>query len=118
LIATWAELRDLAEGLNLPEVTRAYPFGHETLKAHGKNWVYWAALTDAAVFKADKAERDFLQDLDPERYPVHPHYQPHGLILVRSGHLDPDWARARLIQTWREMAPKRWLKTWDAARDA
>lgn len=114
MIATWDQLRDLAEGLNLPQVTRAYPWGHETLKAHGKSWTYWAAYLDAAVFPADKAERDLLQDIDPDRFPRHPHYQPHGLLLVRAGRIDPDWARARLMQSWRDLAPKRWLKGFDA----
>ena len=114
MIHRWEELRGLALGLNLPEVTVTHPWGHETLKAFGKTWVYWAALVDAAVFKADKAERDLLQSLDAERFPIHPHYQPHGLILVRAGRLDPLWAEARLRQTWRAMAPKRFLKAWDA----
>lgn len=114
MISRWDDLRDLALGLNLPQVTVEYPWGHETLKAHGKTWTYWAALTDAAVFKCDKLERDLLQQADPETFPVHPHYQPHGLILVRAGKLDEGWARARLLRTWEEMAPKRWLKTWKA----
>jgi hypothetical protein len=58
-----------------------------------------------------------LQAADPVTFPVHPHYQPHALILVASGKLDPDWARARLIRTWRDAAPKRFLKTWDAMRE-
>jgi len=114
LIRAWPELRDLALGLDLPGVTLDYPWGHETLKAHGKTWTYWAAMTDAAVFKADKEERAALQDLDPETFPSHPHYQPHRLILVRAGRLDPVWAKARLLATWREMAPRRLLKDWDA----
>lgn len=114
MIDAWPDLRDLALGLGLPRVSVEYPWGHETLKAHGKSWTWWAALTDAAVFKCDKAEREILQDADPETFPIHPHYQPHGLILVRAGRLDEGWARARLIRTWREMAPKRVLKAWDA----
>lgn len=114
MIAAWPRLRDLALGLDLPGVATQYPWGHETLKAHGKTWTYWAALTDAAVFKCDRAERDLLQQADPETFPIHPHYQPHGLILVRAGHLDEGWARARLIRTWEEMAPKRWMRDWKA----
>jgi hypothetical protein len=36
VIATWAELKSLALGLNLPEVSLAHPWGHEVLNAHGK----------------------------------------------------------------------------------
>lgn len=114
MIDRWDQLRDLALGLDLPGVTVDYPWGHETLKAHGKGWTWWAALTDAAVFKCDRTERDLLQQADPESFPIHPHCQPHGLILVRAGRLDEGWAQARLLRSWRDMAPKRLLKDWDA----
>jgi hypothetical protein len=51
VIATWAELKSLALGLNRPEVTLAHPWRHEVLKAQGKMWCYWAALTDGAPDK-------------------------------------------------------------------
>ena len=51
---------------------------------------------------------------DPATFFLHPHYAPHNLVLVRAGHIHPDWARARLLQQWRDAAPKRFLKDWDA----
>jgi hypothetical protein len=45
---------------------------------------------------------------------LHPHYANHPLVLVRAGRIDPDWARPRLIRQWRDAAPKRWLKAWEA----
>ena len=35
---------------------------------------------------------------------------------IRAGRIDEGWARARLIRQWRDAAPKRWLKAWDAAQ--
>jgi hypothetical protein len=113
MISTWPELRDLALGLNLPEVTLAFPFGHESLKAFGKGWCYWGRI-DAGVFICDKDERDALRAADPVTFPTHPHYEPYRLILVAAGRIDPDWARARLTRTWRDLAPRRFLKDWDA----
>ena len=115
-ITDWAGLKALALSLKLPEITEAHPWGHEVLKAHGKMWCYWGAMADGAVFKADKAEREMLMDADPETFFLHPHYAPHNLVLVRPGRIDPGWARTRLIRDWRDLAPKRWLKTWDAAQ--
>jgi hypothetical protein len=115
MIATWSELKSLALGLNLPEITTAYPWGHEMLKAHGKMWCYWAGRVDGAPFKTTPDEREMLLAVDPDTFFLHPHYTPHGLILVRPGRLDPGWAAARLTQQWRDAAPKRWLKAWDAA---
>lgn len=113
-IADWPELRAFALGLGLPQITTEHPWGHEVLKAHGKLWCYWAMRADGAVFVADKAEREMLMEADPETFFLHPHYAPHNLVLVRPGRIDRDWTRARLLRQWRDAAPKRWLKSWDA----
>jgi hypothetical protein len=115
MIANWPDLRDFALGLKLPQVTIDYPWGHESLKAHGKMWCWWSPYIDAAVFKASKDEREMLLAADPQTFAMHPHYAAHNLVLVRAGKIDADWARARLTQAWRDSAPKRWLKEWDVS---
>lgn len=115
MIPDWPALKTFALALDLPQVTIAHPWGNEALKAHGRMWCWWSPYTDAAVFKASRDEREMLMAADPETFLLHPHYAPHNLILVRAGKIDEGWARARLIQHWRDAAPKRWLKTWDAA---
>jgi hypothetical protein len=55
-------------------------------------------------------------EADPETFSVTPHYEPHGLVLVRPARCEEEWARAMLLRIWREMAPKRVLKAYDAAR--
>lgn len=117
MIATYADLKSLALGLGLPEVTDTTAWGNPCLKAHGKMWCWWSPYVDAAVFRCDKDEREMLITADPETFIPHPHYAPHNLVLVRAGRIDEGWARARLIQQWRDAAPKRWLKAWDAAQD-
>lgn len=117
MIRDWQELKEFALALGLPEVTTATPWGHETLKAFGKSWCYWSFYENGAVFVAGKEEREMLMQADPETFFLHPHYRNHNLVLVRAGRIDPDWAKARLILQWRERAPKRFLKEWDA-RDA
>ena len=116
MIGTYEQLRDLALSLDLPQVTHATPWGNPCLKAHGKMWVWWSPYVDAAVFKASRDEREMLMAADPDTFMLHPHYAAHNLMLVRAGRIDPDWARARLLRDWREAAPKRWLKAWDAGR--
>ncbi|MGB4829080.1 MAG: MmcQ/YjbR family DNA-binding protein [Paracoccaceae bacterium] len=113
MIADWPSLRTFALSLNLPQVTLAHPWGNEALKAHGKMWCWWSPYIDAAVFRADKDEREMLLQADPDTFTLHPHYQAHPLILVRAGRIDPAWARPRLIRDWRAAAPKRWLMDWD-----
>lgn len=116
MIHDWPQLRDFALSLGLPEITLAHPWGHEALKAHGKLWCHWSFYEDAAVFKADRDEREMLMAADPETFFLHPHYANHPLVLVRAGRIDPDWARARLVRQWRDAAPKRWLKAWEAGQ--
>ena len=115
MISSWPTLKSFALGLGLPEVTLAHPWGHEALKAHGKMWCWWSPYENAAVFRADKAEREMLIEADPDTFFLHPHYRAHDLVLVRAGRIDQDWAKPRLIRDWREAAPKRWLKEWDAS---
>lgn len=115
MIHTWPDLKALALSLDLPEVVVDFPWGNECLKAHGKMWCWWSPYVDAAVFKCGKDEREMLMSADPDTFTLHPHYEPHTLILVRAGRIDDGWARSRLIRQWRDAAPKRWLKSWDAA---
>lgn len=116
MIADWPALKALALSLDLPQVTLAHPWGHECLKAHGKMWCWWSPYEDAAVFRASKDEREMLMEADPETFFLHPHYAAHDLVLVRAGRIDDAWARGRLMQQWRDAAPKRWLKEWDLGR--
>ena len=115
MIHTWPDLKAHALSLNLPEVTIDFPWGNEALKAHGKMWCWWSPYVDAAVFKSSRDEREMLLAADPDTFTLHPHYEPHNLILVRAGRIDEGWATARLTQQWRDAAPKRWLKAWDTA---
>ena len=114
----WERLKALALGLDLPGVEETTSWGQPTLKAHGKMWVWWSPHEDAPVFKMPREEREMLIEADPETFFVTPHYQSHGLILVRPEKLDPDWARANLMRVWRAQAPKRVLKAYDEARAA
>ncbi|PTX54745.1 hypothetical protein C8N43_3565 [Litoreibacter ponti] len=114
MISTWAELRDFALSLDLPHVTDAVSWGNPNLKAHGKMWCWWSPYVDAAIFKGSRDEREMLMAADPETFVMHPHYANTGLILVAGGRIDPGWAEARLRQSWRDAAPKRFLKEWDA----
>jgi hypothetical protein len=114
MIGAWSELKSLALRLDLPGVEETTSWGNEVLKAHGKLWTWWSPYVDAALFKASKDEREMLMAADPVTFVMHPHYAAHNLILVAAGRIDPDWATARLVSTWRDMAPKRLLATWDA----
>ena len=111
----WEALRDFALSLDLPGVELTTSWGKPALKAHGKLWTWWSPHEDAPVFKVPVEEREILIECEPDRYFVTPHYQGHGLVLVRPDRLDKDWVRANLIRVWRAQAPKRVLKAFDEA---
>ena len=114
MIDNWPTLKTFALNLDLPRVEEATSWGNEALKAHGKLWVWWSPYLDAALFKCDREEREMLRAADPDTFPIHPHYEHHNLILVAAGRIDEGWAEARLRSTWRAMAPKRFLKDYEA----
>jgi len=111
---SWPEVKALALSLDLPKVEVTTSWGNEVLKAHGKLWTWWSPYIEAAIFKGSREERDMLMQADPETFILHPHYAKHGCILVAAGRIDEGWTRARLISSWRDMAPKRLLKAYDA----
>lgn len=110
---TWPEFRAMALALDLPNIVETTAWGNPALKAHGKMWAWWSPTEDAPVFKVSKDERDMLIELDPAVFFVTDHYRPHGLVLARPDKVDPAWATARLLQMWRDMAPKKVLKAWE-----
>lgn len=113
MLQNWEELKQFGIALNLPHVELTTSWNNPVLKAHGKLWTWWSPYVEAALFKCGKDERDMLRQADPETFLFHKHYESHNLILVAGGRIDPGWAKARLTQTWRDMAPKRVLKAWD-----
>ncbi len=116
MLQNWSDLEAFALSLDMQGVTQGISWGNPVLKAHGKLWTWWSPYIDAALFKCDKEEREMLRDADPETFPIHSHYEAHNLILVAAGRIDPDWAKARLIRTWKDMAPKRVLKAYEATQ--
>ncbi|MEQ8934616.1 MAG: MmcQ/YjbR family DNA-binding protein [Amphiplicatus sp.] len=110
----WGKLKKLAMSLELPGITEATSWGQPCLKAHGKLWVWWSPSEDAPVFKVPFEERDMLVEAEPETFFFTPHYRNYAMVLARPERLDLKWARANLLRNWRDMAPKRVLKDYDA----
>jgi hypothetical protein len=114
----WNRLKTMALKLDLPGVEETTSWGQPTLKAHGKLWVWWSPHEDAPVFKVPIEEREMLVEADPATFFFTPHYKSHPLVLVRPEKLDLKWAKANLIRVWREQAPKKVLKAYEAGEPA
>ncbi len=110
----WDRVKALALGLGLPGVEETVSMRQPTLKAHGKLWVWWSPHEDAIVFKVPLEERDLLIEVESGTFFVTPHYRGSDMVLARPERLDLAWVRNNLMRVWREMAPKRVLKAFDA----
>jgi hypothetical protein len=99
-------------------VTEAVSWGQPCLKAHGKIWFFWSPRENAPVFKVSFEERDFLINNEPDTFFFTDHYRNHQLVLARPEMIDRAWIRLNLDRVWREMAPKRLLKSWIAEHGA
>jgi hypothetical protein len=114
---TYADIRKLALSFGFPGVTEAVSWGQPCLKAHGKLWFFWSPSENAPVFKVPFEEREFLVESAPETFFFTDHYRNHPLVLARPDRIDCEWIRANLNRVWRDMAPKRVLKKWDAEHE-
>lgn len=63
-------------------------------------------------------ERDNLIAMDPKIYFITDHYKNYPSVLVRALRLNEAMLRKLLERRWRAVAPKKLLKTVDAAADA
>ena len=111
---TWPKLKALALGLKLPNVVESTSWGQPNLKAHGKMWCWWSPHCNAPVFKVSFEQREMLLEFHGDVFFVHPHYRSHPLVLMRPERFDRAWAKENLLRSWREMAPKKVLKAYDA----
>ncbi len=111
---TYSKCRDIALSLGLPRVEDAVSWGQPCLKAHGKLWLFWSQSEDAPVFKVPFDERDHLVTSQPTRFFFTDHYKSHKLVLMRPENPDIAWMQDNLNRVWRAMAPKRFLKAFDA----
>lgn len=111
---TYEDIRALALSFGFPSVEEAVSWGQPCLKVNGKLWFFWSPSENAPVFKVSFDERDMLVENDPETFFFTPHYRAHQLVLARPDRIDKEWICANLARVWRQLAPKRTVRAWDA----
>ena len=103
----------------LPQVEEAMAYGKPAYKAFGK-FLTRLRREDASIVLVGVTfdEREMLMEAEPETFHITPHYKDYPSVLARIATVDPDTVRNMLIRRWRQVAPKRFLKEYDAKSEA
>jgi hypothetical protein len=112
---TWDDVVAIAS--RLPEVEVSTSYGTPALKVKGKGFVRLRTEAEGGLVlmcRMDEKEA-LLASGDPAFYTT-PHYDGYGAILVDLERVERDQLEELVEEAWRERAPVRVRKAYDAAR--
>ena len=109
------EARDII--LSFPEVEEGSSYGRPSFLAFGKFLTRLRAEDQSFVLmEVGFDEREMLMEVDPATFHYTAHYKDYPAVLARVGGLEPQQLRGFIERRWRKIAPKRFLKAYDAAK--
>jgi len=110
---SYEDVRAIA--LSLPETEETLAWGKPAFKAFGKFLTRVRGEDDSLVLVGVSFdEREMLMEAEPETFHITPHYKDYPSVLARLASVDPGTVRSLLERRWRALAPKKFLKTFDA----
>ena len=111
---TSEDVRTMA--LSLPQVEEATAYGKPAFKAFGKFLTRVRSEDNSLVLHCTFDEREMLMEAEPQTFHITPHYKDYPSVLARLETVDPGTVRSFLERRWRQVAPKRFLREFDAVR--
>ena len=100
-----------------PMAEKGISYGRPSYKVNGK---FFTRLRreDGSVVLMDVSfdEREMLMEAEPKTFHFTAHYKDYPAVLARVSGLEPQQLRGFIERRWRKVAPKRWLKEYDAAK--
>ena len=113
---TEEDVREIA--LSLPQVEEAIAYGKPAFKAFGKFLARVRKEDNSIVLVGvDFDEREMLMEAEPGIFHITPHYKDYPSVLARLDTVEPGTVRSFLERRWRQCAPKKFLKAFDAQGD-
>jgi hypothetical protein len=112
---TWDDVVTIAG--RLPEVEESTSYGTPALKVKGKGFARLRTEAEGGLVlmcRMDEKEA-LLASGDPAFYTT-PHYDGYGAILVDLERVERDQLEELIEEAWRERAPVRVRKAYDATR--
>jgi hypothetical protein len=112
---TWDEVRLIA--LSFPMVEESTSYGTPAFKVKGKFLTRLRPEDDSLVLvDVPCDEREMLMEAEPAVFHITPHYKDYPSVLARLDRVHPGSLRNFLERRWRNVAPKRVVKDYDASR--
>lgn len=109
------EMREII--LSFPGAEEGESYGAPAYKVNGKFFTRLRREDQSVVLTGGSFdERDMLMEAEPATFHTTPHYKDYPSVLARIETLHPGSFRNFLDRKWREIAPKKLIKEFDAAR--
>lgn len=101
--------------MSFPEVEFGTSYGQPAYKAFGKFFTRVRDDNESAVLGGvGFDEREMLIEAEPQTFHITDHYKDYPYVLARIASLDAGSFREMLKRRWRALAPKKFLKAYDA----
>jgi len=111
---TYEELRAMA--LSFPETMEGRSYGKPSFMSFGKFLTRLRSEDNSLVLHCTFDEREMLMEAEPQTFHLTPHYKDYPCVLARLESVDPGTVKGFLERRWRQTAPKKFLKAWEAGR--
>jgi hypothetical protein len=100
-----------------PAVEAGTSYGSPAFKVNGKFFTRLRQEDQSVVLTGISFdEREMLMEAEPGTFHITAHYKDYPSVLARIETLHPGSFRNFLERKWREIAPKRLVKDYDAAK--
>jgi hypothetical protein len=109
---TCDELKAMA--LAFPETVEGRSYGKPSFLSFGKFLTRLRSEDNSLVLHCTFDEREMLMEAEPRTFHITPHYKDYPSVLARLETVDPGTVKSFLERRWRQLAPKRALKEYDA----
>jgi hypothetical protein len=112
---TCEEIRALV--LSFPEAVEESSYGKPAFKVAGNFFTRLRAEDQSLVLTGVSFdERETHMAAEPKTFHITAHYRDYPAVLARIATVHPGTVRVLLERRWREIAPKKLNKAWDAEK--
>lgn len=115
VVLSWQAARELA--LSLPDAEERDHFGSPSFRVKGKIFAQLSARDNEeqrVLVKLPAADQAALTMSDPDTFLSVPQWSQHGWTYVQLATVEESMLRGLLIQSWRQVAPKKLVAAYEA----